>query len=94
MNSVVIGGLDNACSILYMLNSLLSNIINFEGPNFEICSHNSDPIEPPPPVTRILLLENSFLISFQSISIFSLPNKSSIDTSLNFERVLHQKAYL
>ena len=51
-------------------------------PYFQICLHNSEPIEPPPPVTITTL---SFIMSLtfcKSKEILVLPNKSSILISL------------
>ena len=70
--------------MLYKLFSYISNIINLLGLNFAICLHNSEPIEPPPPVTNMdFPLISSPIFSLAKV-IGSLPNKSSISTSLKF----------
>lgn len=56
----------------------MSTITNFEGLNFIICLQSSEPIEPPPPVTRTTLFSINLPIFLLSNFIRSLPNKSSI----------------
>ena len=67
-----------SCWISYALFSYISINTSCFGSYFTICLHNSDPIEPPPPVTIIIL---SFIIPFISsrfIFIGSRPKRSSI----------------
>ena len=62
----------------------MSTMTNLSGLNFIICLHNSEPIEPPPPVTNITLsfINSPIFLLFNFIG--SLPSKSSICTSLKF----------
>ena len=58
--------------------SALSNIMSWRMPNDANWRHNSEPIEPAAPVTRIDVLLNFSIISFIEIFISSRPSKSSI----------------
>ena len=68
--------------IKYKECSFCSIIISFEGFRLIICLHNSEPIEPPPPVTHIEELYNPGSKSSLKDGTGSLPNKSSISIGL------------
>ena len=63
------------------LHSLKSRTARACGRKRHICRTNSDPMDPPAPVTRIRLLFRYRLISSSSSRTSSLPNRSSRVTS-------------
>ena len=75
----------NSFSIEYKPNSFTSNKISFLGCCLIICLHNSEPIEPPAPVTITTLFAILAAISSGFGSTESRPSRSSISTSLNSE---------
>ena len=62
----------------------MSNITKVFGLYLTICLHSSEPIDPPPPVTKIVLPFISSPIDSLFNTICSLPNTSSISTFLKF----------
>ena len=70
--------------MLYALFSYISNITSVFGSYFAICLHSSEPIEPPPPVTNIVLPFIKLPIFSLSSLIGSLPKISSISTFFRF----------
>ena len=67
--------------MLYKLFSYISNITNVLGLYFTICLQSSEPIEPPPPVTRMHLFSINSPIFWLSKTIGSLPKISSISVA-------------
>ena len=72
----------NSCWIAYAPFSQISKIINFLGFKSKICLQSSDPIEPPPPVTRTFLFFMYPPYCLESKITGSLPKRSSISTFL------------